>query len=77
MKFGDICKSLQPHGDIKRFMKKKELMNAIIGKFINLYKFSNYIINTQCTVKLHPNFQKVAQLKCTINKKRNLTVLQK
>ena len=38
MKFGDICKKLQPHGDIERFMKKKELMNAIIGKFV---RFNN------------------------------------
>ena len=33
MKFGDICKKLQPHGDIKRFLKKKEIMSAIFGKF--------------------------------------------
>ena len=39
MKFGDICKKLQPHGDIERFMKKKELMNAIIGKFVQFYIF--------------------------------------
>ena len=39
MKFGDICKTLQPHGDIERFMKKKELMNAIIGKFVQFYIF--------------------------------------
>lgn len=37
MKFGDICKILQPHGDIERFMKKKELMNAIIGKFLRFH----------------------------------------
>ena len=29
--------------------------------------------NTQCTVKLGSNFQKIAQLKCTTNKKRNLS----
>ena len=39
MKFGDICKKLRPHGDIERFMQKKELMNAIIGKFVQFHKF--------------------------------------
>ena len=28
---------------------------------------------TQCTVKLRPNFQKIAQHKCTANEKRNLS----
>ena len=28
---------------------------------------------TQCTVKLLPNFEKIAQLKCTTNEKRNLS----
>ena len=28
---------------------------------------------TQCTVKLRPNFEKIAQLKCTTNEKRNLS----
>ena len=28
---------------------------------------------TQCTVKLRPNFQRIAQLKCTTNEKRNLS----
>ena len=28
---------------------------------------------THCTVKLRSNFQKIAQLKCTINEKRNLS----
>ena len=28
---------------------------------------------TQCTVKLRPNFQKIAQLNCTTNEKRNLS----
>ena len=28
---------------------------------------------TQCTVKLRPNFQKIAKLKCTTNEKRNLS----
>ena len=31
------------------------------------------IIYTQCTVKLRPNFEKIAQLKCTTNEKRNLS----
>ena len=34
------------------------------------YASSDY---TQCTVKLRPNFQKIAQLKCTTNEKRNLS----
>ena len=34
----------------------------------------NYIFNyTQCTVKLRSNFEKIAQLKCTTNEKRNLS----
>ena len=28
---------------------------------------------TQCTVKLRPNSEKIAQLKCTTNEKRNLS----
>ena len=28
---------------------------------------------TQCTLKLRPNFQKIVQLKCTTNEKRNLS----
>ena len=28
---------------------------------------------TQCTVKLRSNFEKIAQLKCTTNEKRNLS----
>ena len=28
---------------------------------------------TQCAVKLRSNFQKIAQLKCSTNKKRNLS----
>ena len=31
------------------------------------------MIYTQCTVKLRPNFEKIAQLKCTTNEKRNLS----
>ena len=31
------------------------------------------VLYTQCTVKLRPNFQKIAQLKCTTNEKRNLS----
>ena len=30
-------------------------------------------IYTQCTVKLRPNSEKIAQLKCTTNEKRNLS----
>ena len=39
------------------------------------YRPDMFVINyyTQCTVKLRPNFQKIAQLKCTTNEKRNLT----
>ena len=33
MKYGRLCKRLQPHGDIERFRKKKMLMNAILGQF--------------------------------------------
>ena len=33
MKYGRLCKLLQPHGDIERFRKKKMLMNAILGQF--------------------------------------------
>ena len=33
----------------------------------------NYIIYTQCTVKLRSNFERIAQLKCTTNEKRNLS----
>ena len=33
MKYGRLCKRLQPHGDIERFTKKKMLMNAILGQF--------------------------------------------
>ena len=32
-----------------------------------------WIRYTQCTVKLRPNFEKIAQLKCTTNEKRNLS----
>ena len=47
----------------------------------NLKLFSGYWINdvhveygyTQCTVKLRPYFEKIAQLKCTTNEKRNLS----
>ena len=39
----------------------------------NLFEFWNGIDYTQCTVKLRPNFQKIAQLKCTTNEKRNLS----
>ena len=41
MKFGDICKKLQPHGDIQRFLQKKEIMNAIFGKFVKRIKNNN------------------------------------
>ena len=42
---------------------------SICGRFHN-----NLIINyTQCTVKLRSNFQRIAQLKCTTNEKRNLS----
>ena len=33
MKYGRICKRLEPKGDINRFTKKKRLMNAILGEF--------------------------------------------
>ena len=32
---------------------------------------SNKMYYTQCTVKLRPNFQKIAQLNCTTNENRN------
>ena len=32
----------------------------------------SHIQYTACTVKLRPNFQKIAQIKCTTNVKRNL-----
>ena len=38
MKFGEICKRLQPSGDINAFMVKKELMSSIFGKFEILMK---------------------------------------
>ena len=34
---------------------------------------TTYIIYTQYTVKLRPNSEKIAQLKCTTNEKRNLS----
>ena len=50
--------------------------------FVNYLEFVSEILliievyvskNTQCTVKLRSNFQKIAQLKCTTNEKRNLS----
>ena len=61
MKFGDICKILQPHGDIERFMEKKELMNAIIGKFVHFHIFLytdprlGSLVNDKRRIKKRPN----------------------
>ena len=46
--------------------------------FSPIFDYQNFLRNhaigyTQCTVKLRPNFQKIAQLKCTTNEKRNLS----
>ena len=41
MKFGEICKKLQPSGDINAFMVKKQLMSSIFGKFF----WSKFIMN--------------------------------
>ena len=50
--------------------------------FVNYLEFVSEILliievyvskYTQCTVKLRSNFQKIAQLKCTTNEKRNLS----
>ena len=42
-------------------------MWSLSSKQISVYHY------TQCTVKLRSNFEKIAQLKCTANEKRNLS----
>ena len=46
------------------------LLRLRYGYYVSI---STYDMYTQCTLKLRPNFQKIAQLECTTNEKRNLS----
>ena len=62
------CWIRQKRNCIRHSIQQLECITKLHA-FINLFR----TYYTQCTVKLRPNFEKIAQLKCTTNEKRNLS----